>query len=93
MNLSNENLDKYSSLTDIENKVEELKTNKNEKTALFRPFNNNSRTEDADKKSPSKDKKKALRFKLFNKSQEPEGDLIKPKTEIHLDSQNNAENN
>ena len=67
MNLSNENLDKYSSLTDIENKVEELKTNK--------------------------DEKKALRFKLFNKPQEPEGDLIKPKTEIHLDSQNNADNN
>ena len=67
LNLSNENLDKYSSLTDIENKVEELKTNK--------------------------DEKKALRFKLFNKPQEPEGDLIKPKTEIHLDSQNNADNN
>ena len=68
LTLANENLDNSKSLEDIEDPVEDLTTNEEEKTARFRLFNNKDKTENAEEKVTSKEGKKLFRLGIFNKS-------------------------
>ena len=91
--IAEKNMDSAKLPQDIEDPVEDFATNEEEKPTFFRLFNNNDKTADTEEKLASKEGRERSRFKLFNRTQELEDNLVSPNNEIHLGPHNKEKNN